>query len=128
MLPSEIKNKMWGNITHQSFCNEVYNIYKEIVNFRRNIFNISSSRAEKNFTEELIFWLKQFNSNSALNSIASKAFMVLPSVILQKPSASSKSKEHSAEQRLALWTQGDLNILMKELKFIQERFGNSKII
>ena len=126
--PSEIKAKMWGNISHQRFCEERNDIYNEVVHFRRNIFNLPSGRAGKHFIEELTFWLKQFNSNSDLNSVALKAFMVLPSVILQKPSATSKSKEHSVaiERRLALWRQGDLNMLMKEIRFIQDRFVNSK--
>ena len=119
---------MWGNVSHQSFCDEINKIYNEVVHFRRNIFNLPSGRAGKKFIEELIFWLGQFNSNSDLNSVALKAFMVLPSVILQKPSATSKSKEHSValERRLALWRQGDLNMLMKEIRFIQDRFVNFK--
>ena len=54
--------------------------------------------------------------------------MVLPPLILQKPSATSKSKEHSAaiERRLALWKQGDLDLLLKEVRFIQGKFVNSK--
>ena len=63
-----------------------------------------------------------------MNSVALKAFMVLPTLILQKPSATSKSKEHSAaiERRLALWKQGDLDLLLKEVRFIQGKFVNSK--
>ena len=126
--PSEIKAKMWGNISLQRLCEEINNIYNEVVHLRRNIFNLLSGRAGEHFIEELTFWLKQFNSNSDLNSVALKAFMVLPSSILQKPSATSKSKEHSVtiERRLALWRQGDLNMLMKEIRFIQDRFVNSK--
>ena len=107
--PSEIKAKMWGNISLQRLCEEINNIYNEVVHLRRNIFNLLSGRAGEHFIEELTFWLKQFNSNSDLNSVALKAFMVLPSVILQKPSATFKSKEHSVaiERRLALWRQGD---------------------
>ena len=76
----------------------------EIVHYRRNIFNVPSDRAGKSFIEELTFWIKQFNSDSDLNSVALRAFMVLPTLILQKPSATSKSKEHSEaiERRLAL--------------------------
>ena len=59
------------------------------------IFNVPSGRAGKSFIEELTFWIKQFNSDSDLNSVALKAFMVLPTLILQKSSATSKSKEHS---------------------------------
>ena len=54
--------------------------------------------------------------------------MVLPSLIPQKPSSTSKSKEHRAaiERRLALWKQGDLNLLIKEVRFIQEKFVSSR--
>ena len=120
VCPSEMKAEKWGNISHQRFCEEINNIYNEVVHFRRNIFNLPSGRAGKHFIEQLTFWLKQFNSNSDLNSIAS--------VILQKPLATSKSKEHSVavERRLALWRQGDLNMPKQEIRFIQDRFVNSE--
>ena len=128
VCPLAIKAKMWGNISHQRMCEEINNIYNEVVHFRRNIFNLLSARAGKHFIEELTFWLKQFNSNSDVNLVALKAFMVLPSVILQKPSATSTNKEHSVaiEWRLALRRQGDLNMLMKEIRFIQDWFVDSK--
>jgi hypothetical protein len=88
----EIKDKMFGSISQRSFCDEINKIYEEIVHFRRSIFNIPSGGRGKNFIGELTFWLKQFNSNSDLNSIALKAFMVLPSLILQKPSANPRVK------------------------------------
>lgn len=82
------------------------------------------------FIDELTFWLKQLDYNLELNSIALKAFMVPPSLIPQKPSSTctSKSKEHSAaiERRLALWKQESLNLLMKEVRFIQEKFVSSR--
>ena len=111
---------MWGNTSYQSLSNDINNIYEENVHFRKNIFNIPSGRAGKMFIDELTVWLKQLNYNLELNSIALKAFMVLPSLILQKPSSMSKSKEHSAaiECRLSLWKQGALNLLMKEVRFL----------
>ena len=128
VFPTKIKNKTWGNISHESFADTINDVYDEIVHFRRNIFNVPSGRAGKAFIEELTFWIKQFNSNSDLNSVALKAFMVLPTLILQKPSASSKSKEHSAarERRSNLWRQGDIDLLLKEIRFIQGKFVNSK--
>ena len=77
--------------------------------YRRNTFNVPSGRAGKSFIEELTFWIKQFNSDS----VALKAFMVLPTLILQKPSATSKSKEHgeAIKRRLALWKQGEIDLL-----------------
>ena len=58
-------------------------------------------------------------TDSDLNSTALKTCMILPLPIIQMPSATSKAKEHSAAmvaRRLAPWRQGDLNILMKEVK------------
>ena len=54
--------------------------------------------------------------------------MGLPTLILQKRSATSKSKEHSTamEGRLNLRRQGDLDLLLKEVRFIQGKFVNSK--
>jgi hypothetical protein len=60
VLPSEVKDKMWGSISQRSFCEAINKIYDEIVHFRRNIFNIPSGRAGNNFIGELTFWLKQF--------------------------------------------------------------------
>ena len=88
--------KTWGNISHASFCYIVSGVYDEIVHYRRNIFNVPSGRTGKSFIEEFTFWIKQINADSDLNSVALKAFMVLPTLILQKPSATSKSEEHSA--------------------------------
>ena len=87
--PTEIKNKTWGNISQESFCDTIMinGVYDEIVHFRRNIFNVPSARAGKAFKEELTFWIKQFNSKLDLNYVALKAFVVLPTFILQKPSA-----------------------------------------
>ena len=119
---------MRGKITHRELCREVGEIYDEIVHFRRNIFKIPSGRAGKDFITELTYWLKQFNSNAELNSIALKVFMILPTLILQKPSAKSKSKEHSSaiDRRLLLWRQGDVSLLMKEVRFVQKKFKSSR--
>ena len=93
VFPTEIKNKTWGNISHESFCDTINGVYDEIVHFKRDIFNVPSGRTGKAFIEELTSWIKQFNSNSDLNSVALKAFMLLPALVLQKSSATSKSKD-----------------------------------
>ena len=96
--------------------------------FQEKYFQCTTGKSGKAFIEELAFWIKQFNSNSDLNSVALKAFMVLPTLILQKLSATSKGKEHSSaiERRLNLWRQGDLDLLLKEVRFIQGKSVNSK--
>ena len=128
VLPSHLTEKPWGISTTGAFCQEVNRIYDEMVHFKRNIFKVPSGRAGKDFVMELVSWLRHFNNNTDMNSIALKAFMVLPTLILQKPSPTSKAKDHSAaiERRLKLWKQGELTMLMKEIKFIQNKFNSSR--
>ena len=54
--------------------------------------------------------------------------MILPAILLQKPSRNSKAKEHTLrlEQRLNLWKQGDLYLIMKECQEIQRRMKISQ--
>ena len=53
--------------------------------------------------------------------------MVMPALLLQKPSSKSKSKDHSEalKRRLVLWKKGDLNELMRETETIQLRLKSS---
>lgn len=118
----EIKN-------YAEFIKTINNIYNEIVHFRRNIFNVPTGKAGKMYIKELTYWLKHFNSsNSKLNSVSLKAFMVLPTLILQKPSPRSKTKEHAEcmLRRLEMWRNGDLSLLFREIKTIQHKFVSSK--
>ena len=93
-----------GTVPYHVFKRQIDDIYEEIVKFRRNLFNIPSGKHGKFFIEELTFWLRQFNSSTKLNAIAMKVFMILPNLMLQKPSAKSKAKEHSEclERRMRL--------------------------
>ena len=130
IVPNSPKTRNnWGNTPYNEFTMQVDKIYEEIVHMRSNIFKIPLGKAGKKYIKELTFWLRQFNSpKSELNSIALKAFMSLPTLILQKPSPKSKAKEHSecTSRRLLLWKNGDLDLLMKEVRHIQKKFISSK--
>ena len=64
-----------------------------------------------------------FGDGSAMECVALKAAMVLPALLLQKPHAKSKAKEHSAhlERRLKLGEKGDLDSLVIEGRTIQHQ-------
>ena len=57
-----------------------------------------------------------------------KIFMILPSLMLQKPSSKSKAKDHSncLTRRLALWRNGEIELILRETKQIQKNFTSSK--
>ena len=80
------------------------------------------------FITELTFWLRQFNNTSNLNSVSLKVFMVLPSLLLQKPSPRSKAKDHTEclTRRMAAWKSGDITSLIKESRHIQSKLTSSK--
>ena len=63
-------------------------------------------------------WIHQL----PLKVIAFKAITVMPSLLLQKPSRKSKSKDHlkSLESRLKLWHTGEIMELLKEAETIQK--------
>ena len=67
--------------------------------------------------------LGAFGSASALESMALKATIVLPILLLQKPSRISKTKDHvkCLERRLQHWLNGDLEELTREGRTIQQR-------
>ncbi len=54
--------------------------------------------------------------------------MIMFPLLLQKPSPSSKSKDHTIflQRRLELWRSGDISRLLKEGSAIQKRLCNSK--
>ena len=57
--------------------------------------------------------------------MALKAAMILPALLLQKPHARSRTKEHTKhlERRLNLWKDGDLVSLLDEGQAIQSRLA-----
>ena len=72
---------------------------------------------------ELAKLFQAFGDGSNLSSIALKSAIVQQQLLLQKPSRSSKSKDHirHLKGRLNLWQKGDIDILLHEGKSIQSR-------
>ncbi len=68
-------------------------------------------------------WLSKFNNEDSFMGISLKVFMTLPMILLQKPSASSKAKDHSqALSRRIKWLKdSELQRLLSECRFIQRQ-------
>ena len=116
-IPDEpYPNKNWHNITGLQFPQTIDNIYDEIVHWRKNLFKLPSGTAGRSFISLLTNWLYHFNRDTEFRRIALKVFMVLPCLLLQRPSHQSKSKDHSKklEERQQLWNGGRINELMRE--------------
>jgi len=79
---------------------------------------LPTGKPGKSFIEETTRLLNSWTTESALKIVAFKAIMVMPSLLLQKPHKSSKSKEHFAalERRFAEHMQkGNVNSAIKLL-------------
>ena len=68
--------------------------YADVVTCRQNVFNIPSGKNGKAFVSELARLFRSFAEGTALESVALKAAMVMPHLLLQKPSRKSKAKDH----------------------------------
>ena len=89
-----VPTALYNGIDGQTFAEAVDEIYSSIITWRKNLFLTPSGEAGKAFIKLLTTWLKNFNSDSTFKGIALKVFMVLPSLMLQKPSSTSKTKDH----------------------------------
>ena len=71
--------------------------------------------------------LDHYNAKSDYQNIALKVFMILPA-LLQKPSKTSKAKDHSnkLEIRFQFWKDGNILDLLREGRTIQERLRKIK--
>ena len=125
--PNDSQEIVWNEWGYKDLCSKSAEVYNEVVHFRRNLFKLPTGRAGKEFINELTFWLRQFNSVTKLNGISIRIFMILPSLLLQKPSARSKAKDHAValERRVASWRKGQIEELLKEAKTIQRQFKAS---
>ena len=65
--------------------------------------------------------MNEWLHDSPLKSIAFKAIMIMPSILLQKPSKNSKAKDHSIalHRRMELWNSGNMIELLHEAETIQ---------
>ena len=108
----------WGDVSSTVFCQQVTAAYCEVMHWRRNIFLVPTGKAGTAFIKELT---KLYQAFADVSTLALKACIVLQCLLLQKPHARSKSKEHLAhlERRMKLWLKGDITALLQEGKCIQ---------
>ena len=106
----------------EDFIQAVTAAYEEIIHWRRNLFLTPSGKAGKLFVSEMARLFRAYGEGSALESIALKAAMIMPALLLQKPYTSSKAREHATclQRRLISWKEGDIDILICEGCTIQK--------
>ena len=127
ILPNETASDcMWKSSDQPTIrvFMDIDDAYEQTVFFKQNLMRIPSGNVTKQFISELTLWITELNNrNSSINSHAIKAFMVLPDLLLQKPTRRSKAKENSQalKRRLDEWNKGNIRGLLKEAKQVQTK-------
>ena len=103
-------------------------MYEESVKWSKNHFLLPTGQCGKDLLILMIEWLRKFNTNSCFQGIALKVFFIIPNMMLQKPSAKSKTREHAKllEERLKKWKDGKLSEIWKEAITIQKKLKSTK--
>ena len=122
----------WGpwEVSSEQYINSVKVAYSEVVHWRRNIFSVPSGKAGRAFVREMARLFRSYaEGSSSLESIAITAAMILPPLLLQKPTLKSKAREHASclERRFQCWRAGDIESLLNEGRTIQSRLPKAPL-
>jgi len=96
---------------------------KIFVFWRKNVFLLPTGECGKDYIDEMTRLLNAWIGDSALKNISFKAIMIMPSLLLQKPSKESKAKDHkeALERRFKHRRNSDIDELIREGNTIQSR-------
>ena len=87
-----IPTQAYNNIPGADFANSINAIYEEIITWKKNLFSIPSGQQGKKVIHLLSEWMTLYNNNTSFQGIALKVFMIIPALMMQKPSAKSKAR------------------------------------
>ena len=92
------------------------------------MFLLSTGKAGKLFINELTKLFNVWIDDSPLTKVVMKAVMIMPSLLLQKPSKESQSKDHlkALQWRIELWQSSDPLELLQDSLTIQRNLKSVK--
>ena len=95
--------------------------YNEVLHWRKNFFPVPYGSVGKRFVSETSRLYRAYAAASSLEGVALAAACIMPTLLLQNPSSTSKTVVHIEylERRLDSWEKGDINALVEEGRSIQ---------
>ena len=111
----------WGDIDGTTFIERLELMYEKVVYWKKNLFLLATGKSGKLYIDESVKLLNSWVEGKAPHNIAFKAIMIMPNLLLQKPSKNSKAKDNltTLERRMQSWLKGDLMELLDEGETIQ---------
>ncbi len=118
---SSSANFRWRNQDGESFTEAINRAYEETVKWKRNLLEVPRGKAGTLFVRELSHLIDAYSDATAMDGTSLKAAMVLPALVLQKPSPKLKNKDRTLrlEERLTRWAEGDVESLLHKGQTIQ---------
>ena len=106
-IPDRIESQEkfnWNLVAGSTFEKDLYNAYEKIVQWKKNLFMLPSAAAGKWYVEDVTRLIELWIQDTPLKSISLKSIHAIPALLLQKPSKSSKAKDHlqALERRIKL--------------------------
>ena len=89
----------WGDIDGTTFNERVEQIYEKVVYWKKNLFLLPTGKSGKLYIDESVKLLNSWVEGTALFEIAFKAIVILPNLLLQKPSKNSKRSFNSFRKK-----------------------------
>ena len=115
---------VWGSKTGEDdISSTIKEAYQEIIGWKKNFFKLPRGKSGTNFIKELTRLIYLFVENTKWGRIALSMVHIFVPLMLQKPSKTSKAKDHARYllHRLEKWGNGDLSGIMEECREIQKR-------
>ena len=119
----------WGSLEgEQHIYSEIQDAYKEITSWKKNIFMLPHGKAGTEFIRELTRLINLFVHQTKWERLAIPLVHVFLPLMLQKPSKTSKARDHAKYvlARLDKWKAGAIKELVEECRAIQKRMVTSK--
>ena len=119
------ESQVWADHTYAELTQIIDSAYEECVKWKRNLFMLPTGKIGNQFVDEMTRLIHEWVNDSPLKKISLKALMIMPCLLLQKPSRNSKSKDNSdaLKRRFLLWKSGDFDALIREARYLQSQLS-----
>ena len=121
IVNEEYTNIKWGERNLREVSKKIQD--ERLVFWKKNLLMLPTGAAAKKCITETTKLMNGWTDNSPLKGIAFTVIHVIPSLLLQKPSKTSKAKDHlkALERRTDLWINGNIDEHLFEGEAIQSR-------
>ena len=126
--PTRTEITLEDNLEDTSAVKMFKDIFNWTSNWRRNVFNVPSGRLGKEYVSEMTRLIEIWCNKHENSSYALYGLMLMPKLILQKPSKNVKTKviKEVVERRMKKWKECEYEYLYHEAKTIQSRLRDTR--